>query len=75
MSNYSPSLSNSNSDLMNQNQQNNPPTTFSSSYPLPPMQYVNLFSEENILKGKSLDPPKPITEGNLDLIKIHPFFF
>lgn len=45
------------------------PTAFSSSYPIPPMQYVNLYSDDSISKGKSLEPPKPITEGtNGDLV-------
>lgn len=34
-----------------------------SSLPLPPMQYVNLFSDENVQKGKTPPPPKPITDS------------
>ena len=67
------SLSNSNSNLstMNNNQStNNPP--IASSYPIPPMQYVNLYSDENMLKAKSLEPPRQITEGKL---VIYYFFF
>lgn len=63
MLNDSPSLSNGSNNLSTTNQP--PQTAFSSSYPIPPMQYVNLYSEENILKGKQLEPPKPITEGKM----------
>lgn len=76
MLNDSPSLSNS--SLTNMNNQTNQPslqTTFSSSYPIPPMQYVNLYSDENILKNKSLDPPKPITEGKVDCLYQNMFNF
>nr|CAG4648280.1 EOG090X0EJA [Moina brachiata]SVE93286.1 EOG090X0EJA [Moina brachiata] len=34
-----------------------------SSLPLPPMQYVNLFSEENVKRGRIPRPPPPITDG------------
>nr|CAG4645153.1 EOG090X0EJA [Leptodora kindtii] len=34
-----------------------------SSLPLPPMQYVTLFSEENIKRGRTLKPPPPITDS------------
>lgn len=35
----------------------------SSSFPLPPLQYVNLYTDENVLKGRAPPPPPPITEG------------
>nr|CAG4650521.1 EOG090X0EJA [Sida crystallina] len=34
-----------------------------SSLPLPPMQYVSLFSDENLKKGRSPRPPPPITDS------------
>ncbi|KAJ1529591.1 hypothetical protein ONE63_006361 [Megalurothrips usitatus] len=33
-----------------------------SSLPLPPMQYIQLYSEENIRRGRSLRPPPPIQD-------------
>lgn len=76
MLNDSPSLSNSNSSMANlTSNPTNPqaPTAFSSSYPIPPMQYVNLYSDESIAKGKSLNPPKPITEGTKKALNFVPF--
>nr|CAG4638767.1 EOG090X0EJA [Cyclestheria hislopi] len=34
-----------------------------SSLPLPPMQYVSLYSEENIKRGRAPKPPPPITDS------------
>lgn len=34
-----------------------------SSLPLPPMQYVTLFSEENTKRGRTPRPPPPITDN------------
>jgi len=34
-----------------------------SSFPLPPMQYVTLFSEENLKRGRTPRPPPPITDA------------
>merc|ERR1712063_43692 len=34
-----------------------------SSFPLPPMQYVSLFSEENMKRGRTPRPPPPITDA------------
>lgn len=34
-----------------------------SSLPLPPMQYVNLFNEENTKRGRTPRPPPPITDN------------
>lgn len=34
-----------------------------SSLPLPPMQYVNLFNDENVKRGRTPKPPPPITDG------------
>nr|CAG4637388.1 EOG090X0EJA [Ceriodaphnia reticulata]SVE73219.1 EOG090X0EJA [Ceriodaphnia reticulata] len=34
-----------------------------SSLPLPPMQYVTLFSEENSKRGRTPRPPPPITDN------------
>merc|ERR1712071_695991 len=34
-----------------------------SSLPLPPMQYVTLFSEENMKRGRTPRPPPPITDA------------
>lgn len=31
-----------------------------SAYPLPPLQYVNMYSDDNIKKGKAPPPPPPI---------------
>jgi len=31
-----------------------------SSMPLPPMQYVNLYSDENVKKGRAPKPPPPV---------------
>lgn len=28
-----------------------------SAYPLPPMQYVNLYTDENVKKGRTPQPP------------------
>lgn len=33
-----------------------------SSLPLPPMQYIQLYSEDNIRRGRSLRPPPPIQD-------------
>nr|CAG4643533.1 EOG090X0EJA [Ilyocryptus agilis] len=38
-------------------------TTQVSSLPLPPMQYVSLFNEENAKRGRTPRPPPPITDG------------
>ncbi|XP_022659080.1 mediator of RNA polymerase II transcription subunit 7-like isoform X1 [Varroa destructor] len=35
----------------------------SSSLPLPPLQYVKHYTDENIARGRALSPPKPITEA------------
>ncbi|CAG0879596.1 unnamed protein product [Darwinula stevensoni] len=34
-----------------------------SSLPLPPMQYVNLFTEENIKRGRAPKPPPPVEDS------------
>nr|CAG4648916.1 EOG090X0EJA [Polyphemus pediculus] len=34
-----------------------------SSLPLPPMQYVNLFNDENVKRGRTPRPPPPITDA------------
>ncbi|XP_064457403.1 mediator of RNA polymerase II transcription subunit 7-like [Ornithodoros turicata] len=34
-----------------------------SSLPLPPMQYVTLYSDENMQRGRAPSPPKPIQES------------
>ena len=34
-----------------------------SSMPLPPMQYVNLFTEENVKRGRTPRPPPAIADG------------
>ena len=31
-----------------------------SSMPLPPMQYVNLYTDENVKKGRAPKPPPPV---------------
>lgn len=33
-----------------------------SSLPLPPLQYVNLYTDDNIQKGRAPSPPKPIQD-------------
>lgn len=33
------------------------------SLPLPPTQYINLFSEENVRRNRIPKPPPPISEG------------
>ena len=38
-------------------------TTQVSSLPLPPMQYVSLFSDENVKRGRIPKPPPPITDS------------
>ena len=38
-----------------------------SAFPDPPSQFVNLFSDDNLAKGFSPDPPKPIAEGNYSM--------
>jgi len=40
-----------------------PPPDISSSYPLPPAQLIELYSDENIAKKRNPDPPKPIVDG------------
>jgi len=40
-----------------------PPPAISSSYPLPPAQLIELYSDENIAKKRNPDPPKPIVDG------------
>ena len=38
-----------------------PPPVLSSAFPLPPMGYIDLFSEDNIRQNnKILQPPPPI---------------
>ena len=38
-----------------------PPPVLSSAFPLPPMSYIELFSEDNIRQNnKILQPPPPI---------------
>lgn len=37
--------------------------TASSSLPLPPLQYVNMYSDDNIMRGKAPSPPRPITDA------------
>lgn len=34
-----------------------------SSLPLPPMQYINLFSDENVRRGRAPRPPPPIHDN------------
>ena len=34
-----------------------------SSMPLPPMQYIKLYTEENVRRGMAPGPPPPITES------------
>jgi len=34
-----------------------------SAFPAPPMQYVTLYSDENIKKGRTLKPPPPIKDS------------
>jgi len=34
-----------------------------SSLPLPPMQYVNFYTDENIRRGRALRPPPPIHDN------------
>jgi len=31
-----------------------------SSMPLPPMQYVSLYTDENVKKGRAPKPPPPV---------------
>ena len=31
-----------------------------SAFPLPPMQYVNQYTEENVKRGRAPAPPPPI---------------
>jgi len=31
-----------------------------SAYPLPPMQYVNQYSDDNVKRGRAPPPPPPI---------------
>jgi len=31
-----------------------------SSMPLPPMQYVNMYTDENVKKGRAPKPPPPV---------------
>lgn len=33
-----------------------------SAYPLPPMQYVNMYTEENVKRGRAPPPPAPIQD-------------
>lgn len=43
----------------------------SSSLPLPPLQYVKHYTDENIARGRALSPPKPITVSTrVDIIKL-----
>lgn len=39
-----------------------PESTQVSSLPLPPLQYVNSYTDENIQKGRAPSPPKPIQD-------------
>uniref|UniRef100_A0A224YV17 Mediator of RNA polymerase II transcription subunit 7 n=1 Tax=Rhipicephalus zambeziensis TaxID=60191 RepID=A0A224YV17_9ACAR len=34
-----------------------------SSLPLPPMQYVGLYTDENVQRGRAPSPPRPLHEG------------
>lgn len=46
----------------NSNQQQPPLTTIASAYPDPPV-YVKSYTDENVARGLTPEPPKPITDG------------
>ena len=46
---------------------NQPTSSCSSAYPLPPMRYISLYTDENISLGRVPEPPKPITEGTYSM--------
>ena len=37
-----------------------PETELKSTFPAPPSQYINLFTDENVRRGRVLKPPPPI---------------
>jgi len=40
-----------------------------SSMPLPPMQYVSLYTDENVKKGRAPKPPPPVKVNCIMLCK------
>src|SRR5882724_11617631 len=44
-----------------------PTANTSSVYPLPPMRYINVFTDENIALNVCPQPPKPIADGQYSM--------
>ena len=41
--------------------------TTSSVFPSPPMRYINVFTDENVVNHLCATPPKPITDGQYSM--------
>jgi len=62
--------SNSISPMMASNAANNSSgvqSNTSSVYPLPPMRYINLYTDDNVSSNLIPNPPKPITDGQYSM--------
>lgn len=46
-------------------------SNLTSSFPSPPAHLIDLYSDENIAKGRNPDPPKPIMEGSYSMYGEH----
>ncbi|XP_054153013.1 mediator of RNA polymerase II transcription subunit 7-like [Oppia nitens] len=44
-----------------------PQVNTSSIFPLPPMRYINLFTDDNVATKSCPQPPKPVTEGQYSM--------
>ncbi|RWS28181.1 mediator of RNA polymerase II transcription subunit 7-like protein [Leptotrombidium deliense] len=47
-----------------------PSTSIQSSYPLPPSQYYSNYTDENVLRNRVLEPPRPLSEVNYSMFGV-----